>query len=44
LDGKLTTKGKTQTDIFNEALMGAIKFDSNISNKDQNLIKTNIIV
>ena len=44
LDGKLTTKEKTQTDIFNEALMGAIKFDSNISNKDQNLIKTNIIV
>lgn len=44
LDGKLTTKEKTQTDIFNEALMGAIKFDSNISNRDQTLIKTNIIV
>jgi hypothetical protein len=40
LDGKLTTKEKTQTDIFNEKLTGMIKFDSNISNTDQVSIKT----
>jgi hypothetical protein len=32
LDGKLIVKERTKTDIFNEGLMGAIKFDSNISN------------
>ena len=44
LNGKLTTKEKTQTDKFNENLIGAIKFDSNISNRDQTFIKTKITI
>ena len=44
LDGKLNVKEKTQTDIFNEALMEAIKFDSSISNELQSRIKSEISV
>lgn len=40
LDGTIPVKQKTPVDIFNEALMTSISFDSNISNSKQARLKT----